>query len=298
MGSLRVGHDWATSLSRIGEGNGNPLQCSCLENPRDGGAWWAAVYGVTQSQTRLKRRSSSSSSSWTCDWLRGEWGIRDCSCSLEVNPHHPALKDIVLNCATGEASPPLTSEETGKQTFLNAPSIRKAPPPQLRTLPKQPPRLRQISKQLEFGARRGAGALCTQKKLRIGKTPHWPIRSQKELWNPPPPLSSVQSLSRVRLFATPWTAASQSSLSITNSWSLLKLMSIESMMPSNHLILCRPFLLAPSIFPSIRVFSNASPLIQSLSPSCSNHWFKGKTLEGRRPRSCEGSLGNVKVSVQ
>ena len=58
MGSLRVGYDWATSLSKlscIGEGNGNPLQCSCLENPRDGGAWWAAVYGVAQSRTRLKR---------------------------------------------------------------------------------------------------------------------------------------------------------------------------------------------------------------------------------------------------
>ena len=65
MRSLRVGHDWATSLplSCIGEGNGNPLQCSCLENPRDGGAWWAAVYGVTQSRTRLKRLSSSSRSS-------------------------------------------------------------------------------------------------------------------------------------------------------------------------------------------------------------------------------------------
>ena len=62
MGSRRVGHDWATSLSLlcIGEGNGNPLQCSCLEHPRDGGAWWAAVYGVAQSQTRLKRLSSSS----------------------------------------------------------------------------------------------------------------------------------------------------------------------------------------------------------------------------------------------
>ena len=59
MGSLRVGHDWATSLSLscIGEGNGNPLQCSCLENPRDGGAWWAAVYGVAQSRTRLTRPS-------------------------------------------------------------------------------------------------------------------------------------------------------------------------------------------------------------------------------------------------
>ena len=55
-----------TSLSRTGEGNGNPLQCSCLENPRDGGAWWAGIYGVTQSRTRLKRLSSSSSRLMTC----------------------------------------------------------------------------------------------------------------------------------------------------------------------------------------------------------------------------------------
>ena len=67
---------------------------------------------------------------------------------------------------------------------------------------------------------------------------------------------SVQSLSHVWIFATPWTAACQASLSITNSRSLLKLMSIESVMPSNHLILCHPFLLLPSIFPSIRIFSN------------------------------------------
>ena len=72
--------------------------------------------------------------------------------------------------------------------------------------------------------------------------------------------SSVQSLSWVQLFVTPWTAAHQASLSITNSWSLLKLMSIESMMPFNHLILCCPLLLLPSIFPSIRVFSNESVL--------------------------------------
>ena len=72
--------------------------------------------------------------------------------------------------------------------------------------------------------------------------------------------SSVQSFSCVRLFATPWTAARQASLSITNSQSLPKLMSIESVMPSNHLILCRPLLLLPSIFPSIRVFSNESAL--------------------------------------
>ena len=71
-------------------------------------------------------------------------------------------------------------------------------------------------------------------------------------------ISSVQSLSRVRLFASPWTIAHQASLSITNSQSLLKLMSIESVMPSNHLILCHPLLLLPSTFPSIRVFSSES----------------------------------------
>ena len=73
-------------------------------------------------------------------------------------------------------------------------------------------------------------------------------------------LSSVQSLSRVRLFATLWTAARQASLSIINSWSLPKFMSIESVIPSSHLILCHPLLLQPSIFPSIRVFSIESVL--------------------------------------
>ena len=75
------------------------------------------------------------------------------------------------------------------------------------------------------------------------------------MWN-----VSVQSLSCVQLFATPWTVACQASLSITNSQSLRKPMSIESVMPSNHLILCRPLLLLPSIFPSIMVFSNESAL--------------------------------------
>ena len=72
--------------------------------------------------------------------------------------------------------------------------------------------------------------------------------------------SSVQCLSRVWLLVTPWTAARQASLSITNCWSLPKPMSIELVMPSNHLILCRPLLFLPSIFPSIRVFSNESAL--------------------------------------
>ena len=73
-------------------------------------------------------------------------------------------------------------------------------------------------------------------------------------------ISPVQSLSRVPLFAPPWTAACQASLSITNSRSLPRLMSIESVLPSDHLILCHPLLLLPSIFPSIRVFSNESVL--------------------------------------
>ena len=81
--------------------------------------------------------------------------------------------------------------------------------------------------------------------------------------------SSVQSLSCVWLFATPWTAARQASLSITYSWSLLKLMSVELVMPSNRLILCRPLLFPPSIFPSIRVFSNESVLRLRWTKYCS-----------------------------
>ena len=101
--------------------------------------------------------------------------------------------------------------------------------------------------------------------------------------------SSVQSLIHVQLFVTPWTVACQASLSFTISWSLLKPMSIESVMPSNHLILCCPLLLLPLIFPSIRVFSNESALTlggQSIRASASvlpkniqgwfpmgNHWL-------------------------
>ena len=81
------------------------------------------------------------------------------------------------------------------------------------------------------------------------------------LWKCCTHFSSVQSLSRVQLFAIPWTTAHQASLSITNSQSPPKLMSIESVMPSSHLILCYPLLLLPSIFPSIRVFSNESAIL-------------------------------------
>ena len=84
-GLLTVGHNWTTSLSHIGEGNGNPLQCSCLENPRDRGAWWAAIYGVAQSWTRLKWLSSSTG------WGQGKYpqtvgrGLWDFSLQLTSN---------------------------------------------------------------------------------------------------------------------------------------------------------------------------------------------------------------------
>ena len=90
------------------------------------------------------------------------------------------------------------------------------------------------------GAGRGTGAACRGRPFRLPSCFH----------------QSVQLPSHVQLFATPWTAAHQTSLSITKFWSLLKLMSIESVMPSNHLILCRPLLLPPSVFPSISVFSS------------------------------------------
>ena len=89
----------------------------------------------------------------------------------------------------------------------------------------------------------------------MGTWTHHLIKSSQS-WGFQVQFSSVRSLSHVRLFVTLWTITCQASLSITNSWSLLKLMSIESVMPSNHLILCCPLFLLPSIFPSIRVFSN------------------------------------------
>ena len=85
----------------------------------------------------------------------------------------------------------------------------------------------------------------------------------------PVQFNSVQSLSPVQFFQTPWTAAHQASLSFTNSQSLLKLLSIKSVMPSNHLILCQPLLLPPSILPSIRVFSNESVFCQRIGVSAS-----------------------------
>ena len=104
--------------------------------------------------------------------------------------------------------------------------------------------------------------LCGWQFLVTHMLPSKAIQSKASSLNtfPPSQFSSVQSLSRVRLFATPWIAARQASLSITNSWSSLRLTSIESVIPSSHLILCHPLLLLPPIPPSIRVFSNESTL--------------------------------------
>ena len=105
--------------------------------------------------------------------------------------------------------------------------------------------------------RKGNNSEVAISHQRASESKIWP-QVQGDKWKVQ--FSSVQSQSRVRLFVTPWTAARQASLSITNSQSLPKLMSIESVMPSNHLILCRPLPLLPSFFPSIRVFSNESLL--------------------------------------
>ena len=100
-------------------------------------------------------------------------------------------------------------------------------------------------------------------------TSEWLLSRHRPCYNSSVQFSSVQSLSHFQLFETPWTAARQASLSITNSQSLLKLMPIESVMPSNHLILCCPLLLPRSIFPSIRVFSNGSTFRMRWPKHCS-----------------------------
>ena len=116
-------------------------------------------------------------------------------------------------------------------------------------------------------------------------------------------LSSVQLLSHVQLFATPWTAARQASLSITNSQSLLKLKSIESVIPSSYLILCRLLLLLPSIFPSIRVFSNESALCIrwpnnwnfsfSISPSNEYSWMISFRIDWLDFLAVQGTLKSL-----
>ena len=109
---------------------------------------------------------------------------------------------------------------------------------------------------------------------------------------------SVQSLSHVRLFATPWTAARQASLSITNSLSLLTLMSIKSVMPFNHLILCHSLLLPPSIFPHTRVFSNESTLRMRWTKTLMLKKIEGRNRRGwQRMRWLNGITDSMDMSL-
>ena len=116
-------------------------------------------------------------------------------------------------------------------------------------------------------------------------------------------ISSVQSLSHVQLFGTPWTAVCQASLSVTNSWNPPKPMSIESVMPSNHFILCRPLLLLPSVFPSIRVFSSESVLhikwpkywsfSFNISPSNEHPWLISYRMDWLDLLAVQGTLKSL-----
>ena len=170
-----------------GEGNGNPLQCSCLENPRDGGAWWAAIYGVAQSWTRLKQLS------------------------------------IIIQLSLSVISDSLWPH-----------GLQHARPP----CPSPTPRAYSNSCPLSWWCH---PTISSSVVLFSSCPQSFPASGSFQM------SQSVQSLSRVQLFVTPWTAARQASLSITNSWSLLKLMSIELVMPSNHPILCHPLVFPPSM---------------------------------------------------
>ena len=116
MGSQRVRHDWTTSLSCIGEGNGNPLQCSCLENPRDGGAWWAAVCGVAQSRTRLKWLSSSSSSRQNKYFLKSRFLVCLWSSAFTLPPLL-ALHPLTKPTTHGNPNLPFSASYLGSYFF-------------------------------------------------------------------------------------------------------------------------------------------------------------------------------------
>ena len=181
-----------------GEGNGNPLQYSCLENPRDRWSWQAAGPGVAKSWTWLKQFSM-----------------------------HACINQGRL--------------EYAGETVL----------------------LRNLSHFTHKAYIRHSHGICSS---------GWE-------WVH----SSVQLFSHVRFFATPWTVARQASLSITNSWNLLKLMSIELLMPSSHLLLCCSLLLLSSIFLSIRIFTNQS-VLQSRWPKYWVHWAtKGLKMTRMQP---------------
>ena len=187
------------SLLCTGEGNGNPLQCSCLENPRDGGPWWAAVCGVAQSRTRMKRLSSSRTLSMSVSDLQKDQG-----------GHHVWLFVSGLR---------KTSEvwETGTQVFGEMDNLYQEV---VETI---------LVDLIILINRTVAGFSSNCHRIQF-------------------------SCSVIFDSATPWIAACQASLSVTNSRSSLRLTSIESVMPSSHLILCHPLSSCPQSLPASESF--------------------------------------------
>ena len=237
------------SLSCIGEGNGNPLQCSCLKNPRDGGVWWAAVYGIAQSWTQLKQLSSSSNSLHVSVWISFWLLVCGYKADNSILPNNlicflPCLQAVSQSCLRGGAS----------KWVLHV--------PQLFCLYQWRHDALDFLKPMTWTSLFFGNFVEEWISLApiLGALDYlWFRKARHPIINVN--VKSVQfSHSVVPDSVTPWTTARQASLSITNCQSLPKPMSIELVMPSNHLILCCPLLLPPSIFPSINVFSNESAL--------------------------------------
>ena len=186
------------------EGNGTPLQNSCLENPMDGGAWWATVHGVAESQT------------WLSDFT---FTFHSYALEKEMATHSSILALRIPGTGEPGGLPSMGLHRVGHDWTDLA-------------------------------------AATWQADVKVWASTHSLCSPSQDAF------SSVLSLSWVRLFATPWTAARQASLSITSSQSPTKPMSIELMIPSNHLIFCCPLLLLPSILPSIRRCFTGSDYIQ------------------------------------
>ena len=216
-----------------GEGSGNPLQCSCLGNCMDRGTWRATAHGVAKESNMT-------------EWLNSN-GLKTAQ-HLRTYYKGRILCPITKVRDGGKC---LGRQEGGWKMWCRWTSGSLLHRHHFHRLGEK------ISKNWKYFTilmEKPFQRECTN----VQWQPNWIMDHHslciKERF------SSVQSLSRVQLFATPWIAVYQAFLSFTNSQSLLKLMSIESVMPSSYLILCRPLLLLPSIPPSIRVFSNESPL--------------------------------------
>ena len=200
--------------------NGNPLQCSGLENPMNRGARWTIIHGVTKSRT-----------DWACTHSYEAWPSR----LVVTYSYYSSGSQLGLHFAFARCS--------REQLAMSGDCFGATTGGLFLASSEQSPGMLLAHLMLPRTAKRAL-------------PPCWPCHSgETRSYRSGTVFSSAQSLSRVRLFVTPWTAARQASLSITISQSLLKLMCIELVMPPNHLILCCPLLLLPSIFPSIRVFS-------------------------------------------